>query len=65
VSVAVVNSALDNGTWQDLYAALCNPILKLPVNITEFAVPLYYEEMKADKLECGVSTGFAFKYTTL
>lgn len=64
VSVAVVNSALDGGTWQELYRALCNPILKLPVNITEFAAPLYYEEMRADKLECGVSIGFAFHYLT-
>lgn len=62
MSVAAVNSALDNGTWQDLYTALCNPVLKLPVNITNLAAPLYYEEMKADKLECGVRTGFAFKY---
>lgn len=65
VSVALVNSALDIGTWQDLYTALCNPILKLPINITKFAAPLYFEEMKADKLECGVSIAFAFKYDTL
>jgi len=64
VSVALVNSALDSGTWQDLYTALCNPILKLPINITKCAAPLYYEEMKADKLECGVSIAFAFKYDT-
>jgi hypothetical protein len=57
-----VNSALDSGTWQDLYTALCNPVLKLPINITKFAAPLYYEEMKADKLECGVSIAFAVQY---
>jgi hypothetical protein len=59
-----VNSALDSGTWQDLYTALCNPILKLPIKITKLAAPLYYEEMKADKLECGVSIAFAFKCDT-
>jgi hypothetical protein len=64
ISVALVNSALDGGTWHDLYTALCNPVLKLPINITKFAAPLYYEEMKADKLECGVSITFAFKYDT-
>lgn len=64
VSVALVNSALDSGTWQDLYTALCNPILKLPIKITKLAAPLYYEEMKADKLECGVSIAFAFKCDT-
>jgi len=64
VSVALVNSALDSGTWQDLHTALCNPILKLPINITKFAAPLFYEEMKADKLECGVSIAIAFKCDT-
>jgi hypothetical protein len=59
-----VNSALDSGTWRDLYTALSNPVLKLPVNITKLAAPLYYEEMKADKLECRVGISFAIKYTT-
>jgi hypothetical protein len=56
-----VNSALDSGTWQDLYTALSNPILNLPMKITKIATPLYYEEMKADKSECGV--GIAFNVT--
>ncbi|PSN41711.1 Ras GTPase-activating-like protein IQGAP2 [Blattella germanica] len=53
ISVAVVNTALDNGTWQDLYSALRNPALKLPVDINKQTAPLYYEEMKIDKQECG------------
>jgi hypothetical protein len=57
-----VNCALDNGTWQDLYTALSNPVLNLPVNITKFATPLYYEEMKADKTEREVGIAFAIKY---
>jgi hypothetical protein len=62
ISVAVVNSAVDSGTWQDLYTVLSNPVLNLPVNITELAAPLYYEEMKADKSECEVGIAFVFKY---
>ncbi|KAJ9593504.1 hypothetical protein L9F63_014957, partial [Diploptera punctata] len=53
VSVTLVNTALDSGTWEDLYAALINPVLKLPITITIYSAPFYYEEMRADKLECG------------
>ena len=71
VFVTVVNTALDTGKWKDLFAALKNPVLKLPVIITKLAAPLYYEEMRTDKLECGVcklyckNTRNQFSYTSL
>ncbi|XP_069669169.1 ras GTPase-activating-like protein IQGAP1 isoform X2 [Periplaneta americana] len=58
VNVALVNSALDNGTWKDLYKTLQNPALKIPVMMTKFAAPLYFEEMKTDKLECGTNLSY-------
>ena len=46
-----VNIALDEGTPDDLYAALNNPNLELSFKINKFAVPLLYEEMKLEKFE--------------
>ena len=41
-------------TLQEFYEALKNPQLGLYRFIDEFAAPLYYEEMKLDRLESEV-----------
>nr|CAD7568265.1 unnamed protein product [Timema californicum] len=51
-SVGKINAALDFGTWLDLLKALQDLSLDLP-SISEFAAPLYFEEMKTDKLDLG------------
>ncbi|XP_048514358.1 ras GTPase-activating-like protein IQGAP1 isoform X2 [Athalia rosae] len=50
-AVKLVNSALQNGSQEDLFKALINPSLGLDYYVDEFAAPLYYEEMKIDRIE--------------
>lgn len=47
-----VNRALDDGTPEDLYAALTNPHLELNIKVDKYAIPLLFEEMKLEKFEC-------------
>lgn len=53
IAIANVNMALEDGTPEDLYAALINPHLELNFKIDKYAVPLLFEEMKLEKYECG------------
>lgn len=50
-AITGVNKALDEGTPEDLYAALNNPNLELNFKVQRFAIPLLYEEMKLEKYE--------------
>ncbi|XP_076245101.1 ras GTPase-activating-like protein IQGAP1 [Calliopsis andreniformis] len=50
-SVKLLNLMLQNGDQNEFYNALRNPNLELSDKINEFAMPLYYEEMKIDRLE--------------
>lgn len=53
-AVARVNEELAHGSVYGLLAALRNPALGVdPDLLTEFAAPLYWEEMVADRLDCG------------
>ncbi|XP_043498772.1 ras GTPase-activating-like protein IQGAP1 isoform X1 [Polistes fuscatus] len=47
-----LNDTLLDGGVTEFYKALKNPYLKL-TNVDKFALPLYYEEMKIDLMECG------------
>ncbi|XP_063225075.1 ras GTPase-activating-like protein IQGAP1 isoform X2 [Bacillus rossius redtenbacheri] len=51
-ALAKVNAALREGSSQDLLAALGDPVLRLP-GVSEFAAPLYLEEMRVDRLDLG------------
>lgn len=53
VAISNVNTALEEGTSEDLYNALINPHLELNFKIDKYAVPLLFEEMKLEKCECG------------
>ncbi|KAH0541195.1 hypothetical protein KQX54_021250 [Cotesia glomerata] len=56
-AVKSLNLALDNDSQELFYTALINPYLGIRESIDEFAVPLYYEEMKIDRTEskCDIS----------
>ncbi|XP_015189639.1 PREDICTED: ras GTPase-activating-like protein IQGAP1 isoform X2 [Polistes dominula] len=47
-----LNDTLLDGGVTEFYKALKNPYLEL-TNVDKFALPLYYEEMKIDLMECG------------
>ncbi|XP_029050274.2 ras GTPase-activating-like protein IQGAP1 [Osmia bicornis bicornis] len=49
--VKLVNSMLQNSLKKDFSDALKNPKLGLIKQIDDFAIPLYYEEMKIDRME--------------
>ncbi|XP_050681178.1 ras GTPase-activating-like protein IQGAP1 [Leptidea sinapis] len=51
VAIADVNKALDEGSSDNLYTALTNPKLGLKFQISRFALPLLYEEMRLEKCE--------------
>ncbi|CAK1602079.1 unnamed protein product [Parnassius mnemosyne] len=51
VAISIVNKSLDEGTPDDLYAALKNPKLSLNLKIDKFAMPLLFEEMRLEKCE--------------
>ncbi|KAI4496958.1 hypothetical protein M0802_007906 [Mischocyttarus mexicanus] len=48
-----LNYTLLDGGVTEFYKALKNPYLELTM-VDKFALPLYYEEMKIDLMECGV-----------
>lgn len=48
---------LQNGLKKDFCDALKNPKLELIKQIDDFAIPLYYEEMKIDRMESQVKMG--------
>ncbi|XP_068082254.1 ras GTPase-activating-like protein IQGAP1 [Anabrus simplex] len=50
-AVKLVNTAVIEGSLQSLHSALANPVLAL--QFSSFALPLYLEEMKADRLDSG------------
>ena len=50
-----LNKALQEENRQDFYKTLMDPNLGLNDNIDEFAIPLYYEEMKIDYTESKVT----------
>ncbi|XP_054010124.1 ras GTPase-activating-like protein IQGAP1, partial [Hylaeus anthracinus] len=50
-SVKLLNLTLQTGVQSEFYDALRNPSLGLLDRIDEFAMPLYYEEMKVDRME--------------
>ncbi|KZC12883.1 Ras GTPase-activating-like protein IQGAP1 [Dufourea novaeangliae] len=50
-SVKHLNLTLQTGVKNEFYNALRNPELGLSDRIDEFAMPLYYEEMKVDRTE--------------
>lgn len=53
-AVRRVNEELAGGSVDGLLAALSNPALDIDSELlTEFAAPLYWEEMVADRLDCG------------
>ncbi|XP_043257073.1 ras GTPase-activating-like protein IQGAP1 [Colletes gigas] len=49
--VKFLNVTLQTGVQSEFYDALRNPSLGLCDKIEEFAMPLYYEEMNADRME--------------
>lgn len=49
-----MNRRLQNGDQEDLMRALTNPSLGLAYCVDDFAAPLYYEEMKIDRIESEV-----------
>ncbi|KAK2582629.1 hypothetical protein KPH14_004911 [Odynerus spinipes] len=49
-AVRLVNVTLEAGVLSEFYAALKNPCLELN-HLDDFALPLYYEEMKIDRME--------------
>lgn len=53
-SLKLLNSTLQNGLQNEFYDTLRNPNFGLSDRIDEFALPLYYEEMKVDRLESQV-----------
>ena len=53
-AVQELNKALEKENFQEFYKILMNPNLGLSDNIDEFAIPLYYEEMKIDCIESKV-----------
>ncbi|XP_028525391.2 ras GTPase-activating-like protein IQGAP1 isoform X2 [Apis cerana] len=50
-SIKFLNLTLQNNTRNDFSKALKNPDLGLMDKIDDFAIPLYYEEMRADCIE--------------
>ncbi|XP_058789628.1 ras GTPase-activating-like protein IQGAP1 isoform X2 [Phymastichus coffea] len=50
-AVKYLNQVLQIGTEQEFHNALLNPKLGISHLVDEFAVPLYYEEMKIDRIE--------------
>ncbi|XP_031782642.1 ras GTPase-activating-like protein IQGAP1 [Nasonia vitripennis] len=50
-AVKHLNRVLLNGSENDFHKALTNPRLGIFHHIDEFAIPLYYEEMKIDRTE--------------
>ncbi|XP_054279057.1 ras GTPase-activating-like protein IQGAP1 [Macrosteles quadrilineatus] len=53
-AVVRVNEELAGGSVDGLLAALSNPALDIDSELlTEFAAPLYWEEMVADRMDCG------------
>lgn len=49
-----LNRVLLNGLENDFHEALTNPRLAISHHVDEFAIPLYYEEMKIDRIESRV-----------
>ncbi|XP_057324303.1 ras GTPase-activating-like protein IQGAP1 [Microplitis mediator] len=49
--VKSLNSALENNSQESFHSALMSPHLGISGSIDEFALPLYYEEMKIDRTE--------------
>ncbi|CAL7946505.1 unnamed protein product [Xylocopa violacea] len=49
--VKLLNLTLQNAAQNDFRKALKNPYLGLTEKIDDFAIPLYYEEMKVDRIE--------------
>ncbi|XP_050481598.1 ras GTPase-activating-like protein IQGAP1 isoform X1 [Bombus huntii] len=49
--VKLLNLILQNGVRDDFYEVLKKPDLGLREKIDDFALPLYYEEMKIDRIE--------------
>lgn len=52
----LLNLTLKSAAQDDFYKALKNPSLGLIGKIDDFAMPLYYEEMKIDRSESQVET---------
>ncbi|XP_072942968.1 ras GTPase-activating-like protein IQGAP1 [Epargyreus clarus] len=50
-AIATINTVLDLGDPDDLYAALTNPKLHFNFKIDKFAIPLIFEEMRLEKCE--------------
>ncbi|OAD59074.1 Ras GTPase-activating-like protein IQGAP1 [Eufriesea mexicana] len=50
-SVRLLNLTLQNAARNDFYKVLKSPDLGLTEKIDDFAIPLYYEEMKVDRIE--------------
>ncbi|KAK9298625.1 hypothetical protein QLX08_008104 [Tetragonisca angustula] len=49
--VKLLNLTLQNGKRNDFYEVLKKPDLELTEKIDDFALPLYYEEMKVDRID--------------
>ncbi|XP_076668779.1 ras GTPase-activating-like protein IQGAP1 isoform X2 [Andrena cerasifolii] len=50
-AIKLLNLTLQNSMPHEFYNILANPDLGLREKVDEFAMPLYYEEMKVDRLE--------------
>lgn len=51
-----INSVLRKGDESDFHRAITNPNLGVADLVEEFAIPLFYHEMKVDYIESQVST---------
>lgn len=52
-AVKSVNKALDNDSLKELYKNLLKLKKYSNIDVDEFSIPLLYEEMNLDKIECG------------
>jgi len=53
-TVEYLNMALESADREKFYEILRTPCLEISHCIDEFAIPLYYQEMKEDHMESGV-----------
>lgn len=55
-TVKLLNMALESADQEKFYEILQSPYLEISHYIDEYAVPLYYQEMKDDRIESHVSS---------